>query len=273
MPGNHVRLSSAKLGDDTSFSRYVKIRSKPPQIEGRVRQIKMAIANHPAVEEERTYFPKSVRSPRDMKMLLVSGRDNVKIGADVRKGKLRGYKIFTLSLQERATCPTSCQHFRTCYGNNMPYAKRIDHTHPDFLRLLDRDIEFLMSRRHMDRTPWPGVLIRLHALGDFYSPEYVRFWELALDAHPRLAVYGYTARMPGTPIGDAVQRMVKAYGSRAMIRVSDGRMETGSTVSILNASQCPDNAFICPEQTGKVDACGKCGACWSGFKNVAFLEH
>ena len=57
-------------------------------------------------------------------------------------------------------------------------------------------------------------------------------------------------------------------------KIGTGReATTGSTVSIVNAEDCPPGAFVCPEQTGQFDACGKCGACWSTLKNVAFIAH
>jgi hypothetical protein len=77
-----------------------------------------------------------------MSAVLVSGHSNVKIGRDVRKGKLfRNYWIFSLSFEERATCPSNCHHWTECYGNAMPFAKRTDHR--DFQALthaIERDI-------------------------------------------------------------------------------------------------------------------------------------
>ena len=54
--------------------------------------------------------------------LLIKKSTNVKLGKKVTKGKWKGFPIFTLTLEERATCPKSCQHWATCYGNNMLYA-------------------------------------------------------------------------------------------------------------------------------------------------------
>jgi hypothetical protein len=195
----------------------------------------------------------------------------------VRKGKHRGKRIYTLSLEERKTCPTSCRHWQSCYGNNMPYAKRIDHTDPNFLPTLEKEIAWRLALP----THTAGILVRLHALGDFYSPEYVGFWRKMLTKHKRLAIFGYTARHPSKPdefplgsfIGNGIQSMNKDFGDRCMIRYSDGKMKTMSTVSIGEASSKPANAFQCPEQTGQTKCCATCGACWSTTKNVAFLEH
>ncbi len=268
---SHVRLASVKAGDDVSFSRYVKVKGHGKAM-GRGFTPSMPGLEKPAHREGRTYFPRSVKQPDQMTNLLVSGHSNVKIGRDVRIGKLKGYWIYTLSLEERATCPRSCHHWQSCYGNNMPYAKRIDHTAPDFLSRLEAEIAELCNPRSKASLR-KGVIIRLHALGDFYSPEYVVFWDRMLRKHPKLVIFGYTAWKSGTSIGYTINQLIDAWPGRAMLRFSNGGYRTRSTVPIVRAEDCPPGAFVCPEQTGQFEACGKCGACWATLKNVAFIEH
>lgn len=216
-----------------------------------------------------TRFKSRVIAPNDMTTLLVSGHSNVKIGRDVRKGRFKGYWIYTLSLEERATCPRKCAHWTTCYGNSAPLAKRIDHTDPAFLPRLEREIGQLCRTRGRK-----GILIRLHALGDFYSEQYVAFWWRMLAEHKNLAVFGYTARCTFTdPIGVDIDAMNARFGFRCMIRESDGGWPGMSTVSIATAADKPDDAFLCPEQTGQTQCCATCAACWSTHKNVAFTDH
>jgi hypothetical protein len=269
MLGGGVRKAFASKGDDSTLTRFVKVGARGTAEHPRKqrRQPRLpGIGTLPYIDEGRTKFRKSVKSVDQVSNLLVSGHSNVKIGRDVRKGKHRGYWIYTLSLEERKTCPLSCQHWQTCYGNNMPFAKRIDHTDPEFLSALAREIATLCLKKK-------GVLIRLHALGDFFSTEYVEFWMRMLRTYSNIAIYGYTARHPVTPIGDAVWLMNRRWPARCMIRFSDGQLPEMSTVSIGEESGCPTNAFVCPEQTGKTRCCATCGACWSGTKNVAFMEH
>jgi hypothetical protein len=122
----------------------------------------------------------------------------------------------------------------------MPFAKRIDHTDPKFLPTLEAEITRLLSVRNR-----VGVLIRLHALGDFFSVEYVEFWGRMLTKHPNLAIYGYTARKSG-PIMWAIGQLYGAFQDRALIRYSDGGFPFMSTVSIGDEAGCPPNTFICP---------------------------
>lgn len=266
--GNGVRKAYASKGDDSTLTRFVKTGARGTIDHPRKqrRQPKLPGFEGAHIQEGRTKFRKSVKRVDQLPHLLVSGHSNVKIGRDVRKAKWRGYWIYTLSLEERKTCPSTCRHWQTCYGNNMPFAKRIDHTSPEFISKLMDEIAVLCKKR-------AGVLIRLHALGDFFSTEYVEFWMRMLRAFPNLALFGYTARHPTTPIGNMVWMMNSFWEGRSMIRFSDGQLPAMSTVSIGDESGCPPNAFICPEQTGKTRCCATCGACWSTTKNVAFMEH
>lgn len=271
MLGGGVRKAFKSKGDDSTLTRFVKVGAhgtieNPRKQRRQPRLPGIGTAAH--INEGRTKFPKSVKSVVQLKNLLVSGHSNVKIGRDVRKAKHRGYYIYTLSLEERATCPTSCKHWQTCYGNNMPFAKRVDHTSPGFLAKLEWEIQCLLAVKGR-----AGILIRLHALGDFFSAEYTRFWLTMLLKYDRLAIYGYTARPAEGVIGTIIRDMNKMLGDRCMVRFSDGGLGTMSTVSIGDETGKPADAFICPEQTGKTRCCATCAACWSTTKNVAFMEH
>lgn len=263
-PLGHYRLASKGEGDDVSLTRYVRDhRETAPRRKSQPRLPGLEAA---FIQEGRTKFSKAVVKPADVNTLLVSGHSNVKIGRDVRKGHFRGCWIYTLSLEERKTCPRSCQHWQNCYGNNMPFAKRLDHTDPGFLHKLEDELRWLCAKKK-------GVLVRLHALGDFYSVDYVNFWSRMLRTYPNLAIYGYTARNNSDEIGTAILRLRTTWKERAMIRSSNGERHNMATVSIADAESRPRNAFICPEQTGQTKCCATCGACWSTKKNVAFLEH
>jgi hypothetical protein len=265
----HVRKAYAALGDDTTLSRFVKLK-RLVTFERKPKQLSLGTLRHRAFEMGRSLFGNSVRQVQDVTSVLVSGHSNVKIGRDVRKGKLfRGYWIFTLTLEERATCPRTCFHWNTCYGNHMPYAKRISHQSPEALEAaIERDI-----RRELGRKGRKGVLVRLHALGDFYDSSYVWFWSEMLRKYPRLAVWGYTAHRPDSEVGVAITRLKSIWGKRFAVRWSNGTGDTDCAVPVLHPDDCPPTAFVCPEQTGKTAACATCGLCWNTDKNVAFVEH
>lgn len=251
------RKASAALGDDATLTRFIKIEGFHKS--GR------KVAPMPE-DAAGTRFKGRVLPVAEAGNLLVSGHNNMKLGRDVRKGKLKGYWIYALSLEERATCPRSCFHWRDCYGNALHMNKRIDHTDPAFLPALADEIAHLCAVKR-------GVQIRLHALGDFFSVEYADFWRVMLEKHSNLSIFGYTAREVGTPIGDAVLAMHAWFPQRWALRFSNGPHSIMATVSIKTEADCPADAFVCPEQTGKTSCCATCAACWSTTKNVAFLEH
>lgn len=272
-PSKFVRKAYASRGDDATFSRWVKIKQPAAPVQRELlatpRVVDPKLLRRPAIVAGRSIFhAKGVRAVSEVGNVLVSGHSNVKIGRDVRKGWARGYWIYTLTLEERATCPRTCHHWATCYGNNMPYAKRIDHSDRGALEAAIRgDVERLTGTRGR-----VGVMVRLHALGDFYSAPYVRFWSALLREFPTLAVYGYTAWGRTSDIGRAVEAAQREHGRRFAVRWSNGTDEQDCAVPIRAVDEAV-NAIVCPEQTGLVDGCGKCGLCWGTRRNIAFLEH
>lgn len=261
-PG-HIRPASKALGDDVTLSRFVKVGgggSKPK------RQGPLPGVGHPVVERGRSLFFRKGTRPVDDKPVLVSGHNSAKIGRDVRKGHLRGAYIYSLSLEERATCPRTCHHWYDCYGNGMPFAKRVDHR--DKLKLeaaIERDIIRYTAKGRR-------IVIRLHVLGDFYDEQYVEFWGNMLAKYDLVTIYGYTAYDPSTPIGGTIMDIKNAFGMRFAIRWS-GHAGRWGAMDIRKAADVPEGAFICPEQTGKTKACATCALCWSTDKAVAFLDH
>jgi hypothetical protein len=225
----------------------------------------MPPVNNPAFTEARTVYPSTVISPEDHARCLIPGVNNRKIGGEVLKGDLKGLPIFTLTLEERATCPTTCRHWRSCYGNNMHLSKRFK-AGQDLEKWLPIEVAMLM------RANPQGILVRLHILGDFYSVEYVEMWKRLLDEYPALHVFGFTARI-GDAIGDKLIQMTADYWPRFAMRFSNAPLDYLTTVSIEHPVQKPEKAVICPAQEGKTAGCGSCALCWQSKKQIAFLQH
>lgn len=230
--------------------------------------------NHPAVIEGRTLFPSTVVPPASGSV-LVSGANNPKIGKRVEKGPWAGFPIFTLTLEERATCPRSCHHWRTCYGSGMHLARRHE-AGPALEDLLDDDLA-LLQRRHPE-----GFLVRLHVLGDFYSTDYVTRWRGWIARFPALHVFGYSAWPPATPIGAAVRALATERWDRFAVRLSvplpvNGHREAvtywGAWPPPDDASGELDGAILCPGQRHATETCGTCGLCWGTTRNIAFAVH
>lgn len=217
-------------------------------------------------------FLSRVFEPSDAETVLKDGASNSKIGGDVLVGWLKGARIVTLTLEERATCPRSCQLWRGCYGNSMHLARRWRHG-PELEARIRREVAALCADH--DR-----VLVRLHVLGDFYSLGYVEMWgDLMLD-HEGLAVFGFTAHGEETPLGAEIARRRRAFGRRWSIRHSGRTGRWGAfTIDFPTERKQIGDALVCPEQ---VDAmvggarrahCGSCAACWSTDAPIVFVEH
>ena len=109
-----------------------------------------------------TVYPKSIKSVNDF-AVLKPGSNNKKLGFKISSNKWKGKRLFSLTLVERETCPTSCHHWDDCYGNNMPFAHRFSTNRLE--EKLEAEIESL-TKKYKE-----GIVIRLHVLGDFYSKE------------------------------------------------------------------------------------------------------
>lgn len=229
--------------------------------------------NHPALMENRTLFPSTVVDVTDefSDRLLVSGKNNRKLGERITKGKFKGYALYGLSLEERATCPTDCGVRAFCYGNGMQMARRHRITDIDlFSTFLEDEIRTILA------DPIDGLLVRLHVLGDFPSVEYVAMWADLLGEHDRLACYGYT-HWRGE-IGDAIESVKSRYPDRFRIRWSSDKSVADGAVVVTHVPTKKRIAegLVCPAQTDATASCSTCGLCWEGHAkhdSIVFIKH
>lgn len=221
-----------------------------------------------------TQYPDTVLewSPGLGETILKDGAHNSKIGGDVRIGRLRGARIFTLALEERATCPRSCRLWVECYGNNLNRTRRW-RAGAALEQGLEAEVRHLCAQH-------ATVLVRLHVLGDFYSWKYLALWAALLDDHPNLHVFGFTAHRPGTKIGDGIKRLRDALPDRFAMRVSESAGPwTSMTLDFPTTLKRIGDAIVCPEQRHAIDApkrrthCGSCALCWQTDAPIAFIRH
>lgn len=228
--------------------------------------------DHPAVLASKTVYPLTVRDPDGDRMALKRGTHNAKIGDVILKGKWKGYRVYTLTLEERATCPDSCHHWVSCFGNHMNRADRLRHG-PELETKLRQEVRELCLRHP------GGVAVRLHVLGDFYSVEYIRMWAELLEKYPRLVVFGFSAQWQNTSnergdIAGELMALVSRKWKRFAIRFSNAPFPRRSTISIETADQIGNrDAILCPQQTGKTESCSTCALCWQSQRPIAFLLH
>jgi hypothetical protein len=219
-----------------------------------------------------TRYLKSVKPPSTN--MLKRGSNNKKLGDKVTVKMWKGMTMYSLSLEERATCPPSCKQWENCYGDNMPFAHRFDHTHPKFIEYLEAQLQTL-NEKHKE-----GFVVRLHVLGDFYSDHYIVQWQKWLNQFENLHVFGYTHIQCETPWGQLISHTNSYYRERFRIRFSDDSWTAYSahvfkqpmTIHI-NIDEKSSTSIVCPEQLAQTDSCATCGYCWASEKPVVFIEH
>lgn len=221
-------------------------------------------ADHPAIAKGQSLFQARVYDQAELPRMLVSGHNSRKIGRVVTKGHWRRMPIFTLTLEERKTCPSSCAEWATCYGNSMNWARRITADGAFEERLWDELAD--KQREHPD-----GFVIRLHVLGDFYSTDYAEIWAEALESYPALHLFGYTAHAYDSPIGEIIAGLNGLHPDRAVFRFSGHDGPTYGSVVVDTADQT--GHLICPAQTGGTECCATCALCWHSTRTIAFLRH
>jgi hypothetical protein len=146
----------------------------------------------------------------------------------------------------------------------MPFASRINVHGDGFLKRLELEVKQL-ARKHP-----AGFTVRLHVLGDFYSVEYVKYWERLIRAYP-VSVFGYTHRIDD--IGREVERVFTDNPGRFNILQSNGGFGT-RPIAMRAGSPGSENLPTCPQQTGKAASCLDCGLCTLPYvKGVKFISH
>jgi hypothetical protein len=201
--------------------------------------------------------------------MLKRGKQNKKLGDKVSVKKWKGMTMYSLTLEERATCPSDCEQWDNCYGDNMPFAHRFDHTDPNFISSLEQQLSSL-NDKHPD-----GFVVRLHVLGDFYSGQYIVQWQLWLHQFENMNVFGYTHHEYTSQLGSMINNVNSIHSDRFRVRFSDD-LDTAFNASVIDETDAPTwngAGIICPEQLGKTDSCASCGYCWSSDQPVVFIEH
>ena len=185
-----------------------------------------------AIEQGSTQYTKTVTPPGISHVtgqptrMLKRAADNAKLGGGrtVRtwqRGPFKGLPLYSLTLEERATCDRSCPVWDLCYGDHMPFASRFDATLDEgrpLMRLLEQELCDL-DNRHPE-----GYSVRLHVLGDFFSLRYVVFWRRSLRRHPGLRAYGYTHRTGA--LSRAIDKVFMEFPGRFVLMQSDPTEET-----------------------------------------------
>jgi hypothetical protein len=224
--------------------------------------------SHPAARDGHTLYKKRVAEVDGYHAVLKDGHNNRKIGRRVAKGRWAGMNIYTLTLEERATCPRTCRHWLDCFGNKMNWS-------PRWTAGEDLERQLHVELRALARANRHGFVVRLHVLGDFYSLEYVACWlEWLMEIKP-LHVYGYTAHPPSSPIGRALMMMATHHWDRFAMRFSNAGLAEMGTATVYDPTirGKTELGIVCPAQTEETECCASCALCWQSKENIVFIGH
>ena len=213
-----------------------------------------------------TRYLKGVKPPS--LNMLKRGKQNKKLGDKVTVKMWKGMTMYSLSLEERATCPSDCEQWDNCYGDNMPFAHRFDHNDHNFIGYLEMQLAEL-NDKHPD-----GFVVRLHVLGDFYDGKYIVQWQLWLHQFENLRVFGYTHHTADSQLGNMINNVNRIHTDRFRVRFSDDDSTSfNASVVQTTADALARPGIVCPEQSKFTDSCATCGYCWSSDQPVIFYEH
>ena len=217
-----------------------------------------------------TIYKKNIHDLDEYKFKIIKDSKNIKLGKKVIKGMYNNYKLKTVTLIERETCPADCIHWNDCYGNNMPFAHRINHEDQNLLQKRIYN-ELLNSTNQL-------LLIRLHVLGDFFNVKYVKFWSIMLNTFKNIALYGYTANNINSKIElsrDIAKEIIKLnYSKHSHIRFSNDLTNSFSANSYDIVKPIKGKSILCPVQENKTANCGTCGLCWNqNSQSIIFKTH
>lgn len=213
-----------------------------------------------------TRYLKGVKPPS--LNMLKRGKQNKKLGDKVTVKMWKGMTMYSLSLEERATCPADCEQWDNCYGDNMPFAHRFDHNDHNFIDYLEMQLDQLN-----DKHP-NGFVVRLHVLGDFYDGKYIVQWQIWLSQFENLRVFGYTHHKADTQLGNMINNVNRLHPQQFRIRYSDDDSTPfNASVVQTSAEALARPGIVCPEQSKFTDSCATCGYCWSSDQPVIFYEH
>lgn len=220
----------------------------------------------PAATGARTLFPSRVFDAQEVRRALKTGHQSRKIGAFCTKGFARGWPIYTLTLEERATCPRSCKEWLTCYGNNMQAAERMVADGHLMAQLGD-------ELRQLAADHPAGFIVRLHVLGDFPDVNWLAFWRAMMALYDRLHVFGFTAHDPASEMGRAIALLSADFGWRRWAIRFSGAPHEARASRVIGPGERDQGGIMCPAQTGATDCCGTCALCWQSETSVIFRRH
>lgn len=186
----------------------------------------------------------------------------------LKKGNSKtGAKVLTWSMNQ-TTCRMHCEG---CYADRGCYNfSNVKKTLAFNTELATRHLDFWKSciMAQLETLP-EGTEIRIHAVGDFFGPEYVKAWHDIAEAFPGLVFWTYTK----TEYENAFDDLPNANIVKSLI---DGRYNFGHCEYVMGLydelKTTGKSVHICKCGVDDNQHCEGCHKC-SISEYVLFLEH
>ncbi len=222
--------------------------------------------DHPAALEGRSIHQAMVRTAVPGERVLKSGEHSRKLGSHFSKRPWIDMPIFSMTLEERRTCPRSCAVWNECYGNAMHRAVRWRVGDPLYVKLL-------LELEQLSISFPRGFAVRLHTLGDFPDRQYLEFWLRALKRHEELHIFGFTAHLRDSDIGSMIEAESFKW-NRFRIRFSGAKGDRSTLVADAPSRGRNSDGITCPADMDHPDiSCGSCALCMTTTAPIVFGRH
>lgn len=127
-----------------------------------------------------------------------------------------------------------------------------------------------------------NVIVRLHSEGDFFSKEYIRFWNDVVSINKNVRFWAYTKSWVIPELRKELEELEKLDNINIYYSWDNTMAEKpiNHKLAILTndikvyKEKRKQDMVICPEQYNMVECCADCGICISNKKsNVVFCIH
>lgn len=193
--------------------------------------------------------------------------------------------VLIWNLPPLLTCPANTQWCLTyCYNANPDLNKYPLNKWLGNWWLFENKPEILQEKINKQiKSSSKPCAVRLHSSGDFFSYDYLKFWESIIKKNKDVSFWGYTRSWAISEISCEIKKLnelpnvnIFASWDKYMGQIPDDWRTCFvcfSQEEIKNLKQ--NKKFICcPEQFGLVSNCASCGLCMTkNRKNIIFIIH
>lgn len=198
-----------------------------------------------------------------------------------------GRSIWVFNLPSGDTCPG-----KTAFCASICYAAKVERIYKNTRVAYQRNLDAVENDPQgtaaaiVAQIKKRGIkTVRIHANGDFYSADYIFFWQDIARACPETLFFGYTRswRVKGLELPLACLRALSNVRLLASVDPTTPEgpkgwrlariLEKPESKAAKQGAKVPGHV-VCLEQVGHVATCEDCRICFSGgMASIAFIQH